>query len=115
MVVHLDLLQVAPALAAGCTIVAKPSELTPSTASLLAEASQRCVPSPHIAFYCKSRSPSKYRAGLPAGVLNIVHGLGPSVGSPIVRHPSVAAVSFTGGTATGRMVASEAAPLFKKV
>jgi aminomuconate-semialdehyde/2-hydroxymuconate-6-semialdehyde dehydrogenase len=88
-------LQIAPALAAGCTIVAKPSEITPTTASLLAEASKR--------------------AGLPDGVLNIVHGLGGDVGSEIVSHPDVAAVSFTGGTATGKLVASNAAPHFKKV
>mmetsp|Transcript_10908 Transcript_10908/g.11325 ORF Transcript_10908/g.11325 Transcript_10908/m.11325 type:complete len:671 (+) Transcript_10908:20-2032(+) len=87
--------KVAPALAAGCTIVAKPSEITPTTATLLAEATKR--------------------AGLPDGVFNIVHGLGGEVGSAIVGHKDVAAISFTGGTATGRIVATEAAPHFKKV
>lgn len=87
--------KIAPALAAGCTIVAKPSEITPTTASLLAEATKR--------------------AGLPDGVFNLVHGLGGDVGSEIVGHPDVAAISFTGGTATGKIVASTAAPHFKKV
>lgn len=55
------------------------------------------------------------RAGLPAGVLNIVHGYGQGVGDPIVRHKDVHAVSFTGGTSTGALVATAAAPSFKKV
>lgn len=87
--------KIAPALAVGCTIVAKPSEITPTTATLLAEATKR--------------------AGLPDGVFNIVHGLGPDVGSAIVGHKDIAAVSFTGGTATGRLVAAQAAPHFKKI
>lgn len=87
--------KIAPALAAGCTVVAKPSELTPMTAFMLSEL---CI-----------------EAGLPKGVLNIVHGLGPKVGQAIVEHPGVAAISFTGGTATGRTIASTAAPMFKKL
>jgi len=87
--------KIAPALAAGCTVVAKPSELTPMTAFMLSE----------IAI----------EAGLPPGVLNIVHGTGPNVGAPIVRHPKVECISFTGGTATGEWIAREAAPMFKKL
>ncbi len=87
--------KVAPALAMGNTIVAKPSEMTPQTATALARIAKD--------------------AGLPDGVLNIVHGLGPEVGQPICEHPDVAAISFTGGTATGRVVAAAAAPSFKKL
>lgn len=87
--------KVAPALAAGCTVVAKPSEITPMTAFLLSEI---CI-----------------EAGLPAGVLNIVHGLGPKVGSAIVSHPGIPLISFTGGTATGKNIAGIAAPMFKKL
>lgn len=87
--------KVAPALAAGCTVVAKPSEITPMTAYLLSEL---CI-----------------EAGLPKGVFNIVHGLGPKVGHAIVSHKDIPLVSFTGGTATGKQIASIAAPLFKKL
>jgi aminomuconate-semialdehyde/2-hydroxymuconate-6-semialdehyde dehydrogenase len=87
--------KIAPALAAGCTVVAKPSEITPMTAYLL---SQICV-----------------EAGLPAGVLNIVHGLGAKAGAAIVSHRDVKAVSFTGGTKTGEWIARTAAPMFKKL
>jgi aminomuconate-semialdehyde/2-hydroxymuconate-6-semialdehyde dehydrogenase len=87
--------KVAPALAAGCTVVAKPSEITPMTAYLL---SKLCID-----------------AGLPPGVLNIVHGLGPKVGSAIVASPGVKAISFTGGTKTGEEIARTAAPAFKKL
>ena len=87
--------KIAPALAAGCTVVAKPSEVTPMTAFLL---SKLCS-----------------EAGLPAGVLNIVHGLGPKVGSAIVAHKGVKAISFTGGTKTGEEIARVAAPMFKKL
>jgi aminomuconate-semialdehyde/2-hydroxymuconate-6-semialdehyde dehydrogenase len=87
--------KIAPALAAGCTVVAKPSEMTPMTAFMLSE----------IAI----------EAGLPAGVLNIVHGTGPNVGAHIVKHPEVECVSFTGGTTTGEWIAREAAPMFKKL
>ncbi|TXB61438.1 aldehyde dehydrogenase [Phaeodactylibacter luteus] len=87
--------KIAPALAMGNTVVAKPSELTPMTAFLLSKA---CM-----------------EAGLPAGVLNIVHGLGPKAGQAIVAHPVVKAISFTGGTETGRHIAATAAPMFKKL
>jgi aminomuconate-semialdehyde/2-hydroxymuconate-6-semialdehyde dehydrogenase len=87
--------KIAPALAAGCTVVGKPSELTPMTAYLLAE-------------LCGE-------AGIPPGVLNIVHGLGQRVGQALVEDHRIAAVSFTGGTVTGKKVASTAAPMFKKL
>ena len=87
--------KIAPAIAAGCTAVAKPSEVTPMTAYML---SKLCI-----------------EAGLPAGVLNIVHGLGPKVGSAIVAHRDVKAITFTGGTATGEEIARVAAPMFKKL
>ncbi|MFZ1702215.1 MAG: aldehyde dehydrogenase [Pyrinomonadaceae bacterium] len=87
--------KIAPAIAAGCTVVAKPSEVTPMTAFLL---SKLCI-----------------EAGLPPGVLNIVHGLGPKVGSAIVEHKDVKAISFTGGTKTGEEIARVAAPMFKKL
>ncbi len=87
--------KVAPALAAGNTAVAKPSELTPMTAFMLAE-------------ICRE-------VGLPRGVLNIVHGRGAGVGAAIARHPDVPTLSFTGSTATGADIAKNAAPLFKKV
>jgi len=87
--------KIAPAIATGNTAVAKPSELTPMTAFMLA---QTCID-----------------AGLPPGVLNIVHGVGPVAGDALCRHPSVGTLSFTGGTATGAAIASVAAPMFKKV
>ncbi len=87
--------KIAPALAAGCTVVAKPSELTPMTAYLFSK-------------ICKE-------AGLPAGVLNVVHGLGGKVGQAIVDHPDVVGISFTGGTVTGKKIAATAAPMFKKL
>lgn len=87
--------KIAPAIACGNTAVAKPSELTPMTASLLCE-------------ICRE-------AGLPAGVLNIVQGTGQNVGAAITAHPKVVAISFTGGTVTGRKVAEACAPMFKKV
>lgn len=87
--------KVAPALAAGCTVVAKPSEVTPMTAYLFSEL---CI-----------------EAGLPKGVLNIVHGSGSKAGSAIVSHPGIPAVSFTGGTKTGAEIARIAAPMFKKL
>ena len=87
--------KIAPALAAGNAVVAKPSEITPCTAALLGELS--------------------IEAGFPPGVLNIVHGRGPSVGQAIVEHPRVKAVSFTGSTATGAHIAATAAAQFKKV
>ncbi|WP_140908671.1 aldehyde dehydrogenase [Cognatiluteimonas lumbrici] len=87
--------KIAPALAAGNTVVAKPSEVTPLTATMLGELAGEI--------------------GFPKGVLNIVHGLGPEVGEPLVAHPEVRAVSFTGSTAVGRRIAGIAAPLLKKV
>ncbi|MFN6380117.1 MAG: aldehyde dehydrogenase [Flavobacteriales bacterium] len=87
--------KIAPAIAAGNCVVAKPSEITPYTAFLF---SQLCI-----------------EAGLPEGVLNIVHGLGANTGNAIVSHKSVKAISFTGGTATGAHIASIAAPMFKKL
>ncbi|MBZ0203055.1 MAG: aldehyde dehydrogenase [Ignavibacteria bacterium] len=87
--------KIAPALITGNCVVAKPSEITPMTAHLLAEA---CI-----------------EAGLPAGVLNIVHGYGGKVGSAIVKHPDIKAITFTGGTKTGKEIASVAAPMFKKL
>jgi aminomuconate-semialdehyde/2-hydroxymuconate-6-semialdehyde dehydrogenase len=87
--------KIAPALAAGNTVVAKPSEVTPHTATLLGDIAARI--------------------GFPKGVLNIVHGLGPSVGEPLVTHPRVRAISFTGSTVVGRRIASLAAPMLKKV
>ncbi len=87
--------KIAPALAAGNCVVAKPSEVTPQTAFLL---SQLCI-----------------EAGLPAGVLNIVHGDGPTTGNAIISHPEIKAISFTGGTNTGAHIAREAAPKFKKL
>lgn len=87
--------KIAPAIAAGNTVVAKPSEITPMTAFLLSEL---CI-----------------EAGLPAGVLNIVHGTGPNAGQAISEHPEIKAISFTGGTETGKRIAATAAPMFKKL
>ena len=87
--------KIAPALAAGNTVVAKPSEVTPMTAFLLCELA--------------------HEAGFPPGVLNMVHGLGPSVGEPLVNHLQVKAISFTGSTATGRRIAESTAASFKKI
>jgi aminomuconate-semialdehyde/2-hydroxymuconate-6-semialdehyde dehydrogenase len=87
--------KIAPALAAGNTVVAKPSEVTPVTATMLGELAAQI--------------------GFPTGVLNIVHGLGPEVGEPLVTHPQVKAVSFTGSTVVGKRIAGLAAPLLKKV
>ena len=87
--------KVAPALLMGNTIIAKPSEITPLTANLLAE--------------------TLLELGLPNGVFNLVHGLGPEVGQAILEHPKIKGISFTGGTETGRIVARTAAPMFKKL
>ena len=87
--------KIAPAIAAGNCVVAKPSEVTPLTAFLLGRI---CT-----------------EAGLPNGVLNIVHGLGTTTGQAIVEHPDIKAISFTGGTATGAHIARVAAPMFKKL
>lgn len=87
--------KVAPALAYGNTAVAKPSEITPMTAFMFGE-------------LCNE-------AGLPPGVLNIVHGRGSHAGEALVQHPHVRTISFTGGTATGAAIARTAAPMFKKL
>lgn len=87
--------KIAPAIAVGNAAIAKPSELTPMTAYMLCEIARE--------------------AGLPNGVLNIVHGTGPNVGAAITAHPKISTISFTGGTATGKKVAEACAPLFKKV
>lgn len=87
--------KIAPAIAAGNCVVAKPSEVTPMSAYLLGE-------------ICNE-------AGLPRGVLNIVHGLGTTTGQAIIEHPDIKAISFTGGTTTGAHIARVAAPMFKKL
>ncbi|NBC57407.1 MAG: aldehyde dehydrogenase family protein [Bacteroidetes bacterium] len=87
--------KIAPAIAAGNTVIAKPSEVTPMTAFLLCEICEK--------------------SGLPHGVLNMVHGLGPEAGQAIVEHPKIKAISFTGGTKTGESIARTAAPMFKKL
>jgi len=87
--------KIAPAIATGNCVVAKPSEITPMTACLLGGI---CT-----------------EAGLPKGVLNIVHGLGNTTGQAIVEHPDIKAISFTGGTATGAQIAKTASPMFKKL
>lgn len=87
--------KIAPALAAGNCVIAKPSEVTPVTAYMLS----------HI---CKT-------AGLPDGVLNILHGTGPQTGEAIVKHPEIKAISFTGSTRAGERIAALAAPKFKKL
>ena len=87
--------KIAPALAAGNCVIAKPSEITPVTSYLLGR-------------ICN-------KAGLPAGVLNIVHGTGAEAGEAIVKHPKIKAISFTGSTRAGERIASVAAPMFKKL
>ncbi|MGB3590437.1 MAG: aldehyde dehydrogenase [Nonlabens sp.] len=87
--------KIAPAIAAGNCVVAKPSEITPATAYVLGNIVRE--------------------AGLPPGVLNIVHGTGQSCGQAIVAHPEIKAISFTGGTTTGTAIARTAAPMFKKL
>ncbi len=87
--------KIAPALAAGNTVVAKPSEITPMTAYLFSEI---CI-----------------EAGLPKGVLNIIHGLGSKVGDPLTTHLDTPIISFTGGTETGKHIAEITSPMFKKL
>ena len=86
--------KIAPALAAGNTVVAKPSEVTPRTATMLAALAAEI--------------------GFPAGVLNVVNGSGPVVGEAIVRHPGTRAISFTGSSAVGRHIAGITGPMLKK-
>jgi aminomuconate-semialdehyde/2-hydroxymuconate-6-semialdehyde dehydrogenase len=87
--------KIAPAIAAGCCVIGKPSEVTPLTSFLLAE--------------------TAIEAGIPAGVLSIIHGTGPKVGAAIVKHPKIKAISFTGSTRAGEEIAKVAAPMFKKL
>ncbi|MCF6349671.1 MAG: aldehyde dehydrogenase [Flavobacteriaceae bacterium] len=87
--------KIAPAIATGNCVVAKPSEVTPMTAYLLGDI---CT-----------------KAGLPKGVLNIVHGLGKTTGNTLISHKDVKVISFTGGTKTGAIIAKTVAPMFKKI
>jgi aminomuconate-semialdehyde/2-hydroxymuconate-6-semialdehyde dehydrogenase len=87
--------KIAPALATGNVVIAKPSEVTPMTAFLF---SKLCI-----------------QSGLPKGVLNILHGTGPSIGGPLTTHPKVKAISFTGGSATGAHITRATAGMFKKM
>jgi 5-carboxymethyl-2-hydroxymuconic-semialdehyde dehydrogenase len=87
--------KIAPALAAGCTVVHKPAEWSPLTASLLAEVA--------------------LGAGLPAGVLNVVHGLGEEAGGALTQHPQIKAIGFVGGTRTGSQIMAQGAPTLKRV
>jgi len=86
--------KIAPALASGNCVIAKPSEVTPMTAYIF---SRLCI-----------------EVGIPKGVINILHGSGPSIGAPLVAHQKIKAISFTGGSATGRAIASTIAPMLKK-
>src|SRR5262249_6744145 len=92
---HQIVAKVAPALAAGCTVVLKPSEIAPLTAFILAE-------------ICEE-------VGLPAGVFNLVTGYGPVVGEAVAAHPDVDMVSFTGSTRAGKRVSELAAATVKRV
>jgi betaine-aldehyde dehydrogenase len=92
---HQIALKVAPALAAGCTVVLKPSEIAPFNAFILAEVIES--------------------AGLPAGVFNLVTGFGPEVGEALVRHPEVDLISFTGSTRAGKRISELAAQGVKRV
>ena len=87
--------KIAPALVVGNTVVAKPSEITPYTAYLLGDVCSK--------------------VGLPTGVLNIVHGRGTTTGDLLVKNESIKAISFTGGTATGRLISKNASDSFKKL
>src|SRR5262245_35231958 len=87
--------KIAPALAAGCTVVHKPAEWSPLTAALLAE-------------IC-------HEAGLPAGVLNTVHGYGEKVGKALTEHPAIRAIAFVGESQTGSLIMAQGAPTLKRV
>ena len=87
--------KIAPALAAGCTVVHKPAEWSPYTAQLLSE----------IAL----------EAGLPPGVLNVVHGMGESAGASLTAHPLIKAIAFVGESSTGSMIQAQGAPTLKRV
>lgn len=92
---HQIVAKVAPALAAGCTVVLKPAEDTPLTAQIFAEATEE--------------------AGIPAGVFNLVTGVGPVAGQALAEHPGVDLVSFTGSTAVGRSIGATASGAVKRV
>jgi acyl-CoA reductase-like NAD-dependent aldehyde dehydrogenase len=92
---HQIALKVAPALAAGCTVVLKPSEIAPFNAFILADV--------------------VHEAGLPAGVFNLVTGFGPVVGEALVKHPEVDMISFTGSTRAGKRISEVAAQMVKRV
>ena len=87
--------KLAPALAAGNCVIAKPSEVTPMTAYMLSQLAGE--------------------AGFPPGVLNVLHGKGPKIGAAITNHPDITAISFTGGTATGTEIYARGARQLKKV
>ena len=87
--------KIAPALAAGCTVVHKPAEWSPYTAHLLAEIA--------------------VEAGIPAGVLNTVHGMGESAGKALTEHPKIKAIAFVGESSTGSMIQAQGAPTLKRV
>jgi 5-carboxymethyl-2-hydroxymuconic-semialdehyde dehydrogenase len=87
--------KIAPALAAGCTVVHKPAEWSPYTAAMLAEIA--------------------HEAGLPAGVLNTVHGFGETAGKALTEHPLIRAIAFVGESATGSMIQAQGAPTLKRV
>ena len=87
--------KIAPALAAGCTVVHKPAEWSPLTASLLVETAEA--------------------AGLPPGVLNVVHGMGETAGRSLTEHPDIAAIAFVGESATGSLIQAQAAPTLKRL
>jgi aminomuconate-semialdehyde/2-hydroxymuconate-6-semialdehyde dehydrogenase len=86
--------KIAPALASGNCVIAKPSEITPMTAYIF---SRLCI-----------------EVGMPKGVINILHGTGPAIGAPLVEHKKIKAISFTGGSSTGKAIASVIAPMLKK-
>jgi 5-carboxymethyl-2-hydroxymuconic-semialdehyde dehydrogenase len=87
--------KIAPALAAGCTVVHKPAELSPLTATILAETAKS--------------------AGLPDGVLNVVNGLGEVAGKALTEHPAIRAIAFVGETVTGARIMAQGAPMLKRV
>jgi aminomuconate-semialdehyde/2-hydroxymuconate-6-semialdehyde dehydrogenase len=87
--------KIAPALAAGNCVIAKPSEITPITAAMLGELAQKI--------------------GFPTGVLSIVHGSGDRIGQALVEHPEIKAISFTGSTAVGKKIAAHCGPTLKKM
>lgn len=87
--------KIAPALASGCTVVHKPAEWSPFTAQMLAEIA--------------------HEAGLPAGVLNVVHGIGETAGKSLTEHPAIKAIAFVGESATGSLIQAQSAPTLKRL